>query len=771
MVNKFILCLFALNCGLFAEPLDPRFHSFNEIKSFLDSLDQLEQYEDIFRVDTIGYSGAETLPILAVKISDNVHIKEDEPRVLFLGQCHAEEILGVEAVLEMILTLLSPPPPMASHVQILRQEIETWIIPTYNPEGLNVVHSEMDLSYRKNKRDVSPTGPTPNGVFDFDPSIGNDVDGVDLNRNYDFNWFFGDSFLVNDPTDYAAHYDYYRGPEPFSEQETKAIRDFALEQDFLFSIAWHSARSGRYSELVISSWKWAEGKNTPDNNAQNTIADALAGNLQKEYSEDFYQSEQSVSRRGNAHDWFYTATGCFQYLVEGGTANLQPDSALIEDTIQRLIPGMVYLMDRTIGYQEDAAQITGIVTDELGNPFEDVEIIINELNGGVNDPRLTDEFGRYRRIVTEGTYQLTAQKYGYEPVTNTITANNSGTTILDFSLDPLTEVNINLSIGFYQQLWHDEHFSWIMTNDFFTDTIIVDDGSNTFAMPKGNWDIQTVYDDSYFPWIRNLELDSDMEINVSFRQNVIDTVLGFGDSTMWNQIGGDWTIDSGSLRSQVGSFYNNGNREDTLEIRSRWFDMTGMQQIACVINHRYELEWDVDSLFLTLVNGQDSVLTEWSATDQNWHAFRTDRIVARDTSGFDSVRVRLRFSRDASVNYRGWEIASLRILGLDDPYLNVTDSGPQIRSSFSVSDPYPNPSSGMISIDMEHIQFPLQVTIFNLLGQEIFNQSLNQGFREQITWQLNLFNQMDVPISSGVYFLRFSTSHKEFIKKCVYLRP
>ena len=156
MVNKFILCLFALNCGLFAEPLDPRFHSFNEIKSFLDSLDQLEQYEDIFRVDTIGYSGAETLPILAVKISDNVHIKEDEPRVLFLGQCHAEEILGVEAVLEMILTLLSPPPPMASHVQILRQEIETWIIPTYNPEGLNVVHSEMDLSYRKKQTRFQP---------------------------------------------------------------------------------------------------------------------------------------------------------------------------------------------------------------------------------------------------------------------------------------------------------------------------------------------------------------------------------------------------------------------------------------------------------------------------------------------------------------------------------------------------------------------------------------------------------------------------------------
>ena len=71
---------------------------------------------------------------------------------------------------------------------------ELWIIPTYNPEGLRVVHGYFedgneiqDVTYRKNKRDTNN-----NNIFDYENGIGGDTDGVDLNRNYDFNWIFGD---------------------------------------------------------------------------------------------------------------------------------------------------------------------------------------------------------------------------------------------------------------------------------------------------------------------------------------------------------------------------------------------------------------------------------------------------------------------------------------------------------------------------------------------------------------------------------------------------
>ena len=43
-----------------------------------------------------------------------------------------------------------------------------------------------------------------------------------------------------------------------SEKEIQAIRDFALEKNFVLSIAYHSSRSGCVSERVIYSWGWKD---------------------------------------------------------------------------------------------------------------------------------------------------------------------------------------------------------------------------------------------------------------------------------------------------------------------------------------------------------------------------------------------------------------------------------------------------------------------------------------------------------------------------------
>ena len=233
---KFVLLIVFIGT-LSGQVLDERYHTTEEIYSLLDSLNQLEELNGWFHLDTIGYSTQENIPILAVKISDNAHIKEDEPRVLFVGQVHAEEILGIEVIMELLNDLLFPSASMYTHMNILKEYLEIWLVPTGNPDGLNVVHEGLDVSYRKNKRDLSPEGSFPNGIFDYDPAIGNDVDGVDLNRNFDFNWAFGDTFLEPDNSDYGAHFDFYRGDEPFSESEAIALRDLAFENDFVFSTA------------------------------------------------------------------------------------------------------------------------------------------------------------------------------------------------------------------------------------------------------------------------------------------------------------------------------------------------------------------------------------------------------------------------------------------------------------------------------------------------------------------------------------------------------
>ena len=133
----------------------------------------------------------------------------------------------------------------------------------------------------------------------------------------------------------------------------------------------------------------------------------------------------------------YRETGCIQYLIECGTSNLQPDSALIENTIQRTKPAMVYLMDRTIGYNTNAGQITGIIYDASTNqPISGAIVEIKEHSGSVLKPRKTNEFGRFRRILDAGTYNINLSAKGYLPLSSTSVANNSAITNVNYSLEP-----------------------------------------------------------------------------------------------------------------------------------------------------------------------------------------------------------------------------------------------------------------------------------------------------------------------------------------------
>ena len=75
---------------------------------------------------------------------------------------------------------------------------------------------------------------------------------------------------------------------------------------------------------------------------------------------------------------------------------------------------MIYLMDRTIGYYTDAAQITGNIYDaETNLPIEGAIVEVLEHSGSVLKPRKTNEFGRYRRILDVGTYTFVFRAEGY----------------------------------------------------------------------------------------------------------------------------------------------------------------------------------------------------------------------------------------------------------------------------------------------------------------------------------------------------------------------
>ena len=774
----------ALMCTCFvlnnAQALDSRYHTFPEIQEFLDSLNQISDFNSVFRVDTIGYSSQEQLPIFAVKISDNAEIKEDEPRVLFIGQLHAEEILGVEAVLKLITEMLDPPPEELQHMAILKQNLETWIIPTLNPEGLNVVHDGLDVSFRKNKKDFSPEGPWPNNYFDYDLAIGEDIDGVDLNRNFDFNWVFGDTFMEPDPSGYAAHYDYYRGTAPWSEPEIRAVRDLALENDYVFSIAWHSSRSGNLSEKVYNSWRWDGDKKTPDNTTIKGIGDQIAELILKENSTDTYESLYGQSRNGKAHDWFYRATGCFQYLIECGTSNLQPDSALIEDTIDRLMPAMLFLMDRTIGYNTDASQITGIVTDgSTGMPLEDATIIIDELHSGVQKPRNSDEFGRYRRIMEPGTYSVRYEKSGYYPLNFFVTANPSLPTTQNVTLVPLPLHNVDITIASFQYpVVLDENPFLVIANEGISDTIEMDLNHNhTLAIPEGEWEF-TIYWDYLIPWRRTITVTGDMELDVnmpqpSWTQYIYDETVD--DSSSFSTIIGPWAFDS-SIRTQEELYYANADSLDsifTLETDLYLFPQE-MNVVALRIDHQWEFEWDYDSLRIILMDSTNNTIAEMSLSGHHWSEPIRHRLIIADTNGFNNIKVKLEVSRDETINYRGCNINSIVLYAGNDYTLGIVTEGPGIgqrSEAVSVTNIYPNPSTGMISIDLINNRQPVTILVYNLLGQEVYFEKVQPQYRQRQPWRYNLLDNISGTTSSGVYFVKIVSEKQTFTRKCVLLKP
>ena len=764
-MNRFFsFLLFSLLIG---QGIDGRYHSTQEINAFLDSLDNLEELNGWVKIDTIGFSTQENLPILAIKISDNADLKEDEPRVLFVGQVHAEEVLGVEIVIDLIKDLLFPNPNIITHMNILKQYLDIWIIPTLNPEGLNVVHEGLDLSYRKNKRDLSPSGPIPNNIFDFDPSIGNDIDGVDLNRNFSFNWAFGDTFLEPDNSDYASHYDYYKGEEPFSETEAIALRDLALENDFVFSIVWHSSRSGNLSEKVFTSWKWEDVKESPDLDIMKSIADHFSGLIPTEDGTSTYLPVFSGSRNGKLHDWFYKTTGCFQYLVECGTANLQPDSLLIENTISRSKPAMIYLMDRTIGYNANASQITGIVYDNnTGQPIERAIVEILEHSGSILDPRKTNEFGRYRRILDVGTYTIIIKAKGYLDKQVSVVANNSSITNNDVYLDqaPIYDLALTLA-GESSDIFTD--LEGVLRTEFGITPIQLSLGVNTFSLPANDYQIILPMIDGFIPWEKKLVLDNNYSLDVPFfeSENLMEP-----NPWLWETEIGNWVEVNGILKTQESLLYLNiDSLNQTQKIETPLISIMDKNRIVLEIEHKYETEWDHDFIIISMLDNNDNILFETSFSGTTEDEVIKDYFTMTSDSSFTSVKVRLGFQVDGSVNYRGWSINNLNIFAVNDEFLDITNQSQNKMPviPMEINNIYPNPSNGKIQINLA--KYPggsSKMKVFNILGQEIYSGTLNMLPGDKI-FSLNLNNLNGIPTGSGMLFIQIETDKMQAIKKCV----
>ena len=802
-VILYIIILVSISFGN-QSPLIENYHTYEEVQARLIEWDGLYGNNDnpqssyysnsgiIYQLNEIGYSNVNNLPIYAVKLSYDADLNLDKPKVLILGQCHAEEIYGVEISMALIEMFLNPsligqagyeylpdPSDVNPYIDLrnILSRIEIWVVPTHNPDGLQIVHGYedelsnwiQDVSYRKNITDANN-----NGVFDFIAyelgtlNAGNDLDGVDLNRNYDFHFDSGsDAGNLNIEDDYhscgfgeyRSSYDYYRGSSPFSESEVQAIRDLALEENFALSIAYHSSRSGCVSELVIYPWDWkGKGKVSPDYSAISSIGDNIASLIptQDETIHELlhYKGASSYSRRGQAHDWFYAKTGCYQYLVEAGTGGdegIQTSSVeFYNEVIKNNFKGLFYLLRRSLGVNlgsnVEQYGITGLVTNqETGQPIQDVIYQVDEIFTGILDNRTTDGFGRYRWLLStnDNSKHISFMHWDYEPLlSQDFNISSSSITNLDIQLIPKEQYQTQFNLSGPSEAL------LVLTNSVgLIDSIALSSTFEPVSIPEGVYGMQ-VSSDGYCPIIDTLTIESDSAVN--FNLNMCNDLAV--SSPMWPITDGD-----PFSYSSTGLFYG-----ENLNICKSYAGNGDLEGASFVhFNMAYELEWERDSLLIYL---SDENIPDYIYTGQNWAG--NDYYINLD-SDIDYSDKSLRFCivTDDSFGYKGVQINEVGALsGSSDFDLSNKISLP---NKMSISQNQPNPFNPITEFKFS-ISKPSDISldVYNLKGQ-LVDKIIDNKY-----YNAGKFSIMYEPsdLSSGVYFYQLTDGQNIINKKMIYLK-
>jgi len=299
------------------ELIDTQFHNLQQVDSIL--LNYEKRYNSILNIEKIGESAFYKFPITAIKISDFPLQDEDEPSVLFTAAHHANEPLGVEICL-YIVDYLCRNYQIDPEAKNWIDNSEIWIVPVVNPDGYQLVFNDRSrMIWRKNLRDNNNDGK-------FTPEI----DGVDLNRNYDYNWGMdGDRF---------PNSSYYPGPFPFSEPETQTIRKLAMRERFVIHLDFHSA-----GEVVLYP------SSNPLDEKVIQAAEQIARVIEKRCGRIHYSIAPLNDNVGQCSSWMYHELGVLSFTVEAGDSYF-PSAEQMKQLIEHNAEAVFWILNSITGY-------------------------------------------------------------------------------------------------------------------------------------------------------------------------------------------------------------------------------------------------------------------------------------------------------------------------------------------------------------------------------------------------------------------------------------
>lgn len=281
------------------------YRSIRETEAYLH--EQALRYPGLAQVEDIGDSwlkeqsgGAQGYDIWAIRLSNRA-LSGPKPVFVLVAALHPREIVTSELATRYIDFLLEGYGQSAMATWLL-DEYEVVVIPISNPDGRELV--EQGHYQRKN------VNANAGDCFVLTPNYQN---GVDLNRNFAFEW----GMITQPSLSFCS--EIFPGQEPASEPETRALQSYLQRLFASAVIDAPQSRSGMmislhsFANMIL--WPWGSSPEPPQHAA------ALRELGLKMAGYNGYRAQQAYELyplSGNLDDWLYANYGVASFTFEVG---------------------------------------------------------------------------------------------------------------------------------------------------------------------------------------------------------------------------------------------------------------------------------------------------------------------------------------------------------------------------------------------------------------------------------------------------------------------
>lgn len=450
----------------------------------LDHLDAMSfTYPHLITVkQPIGdYKTHEGRDILWIKISDNPGADEEEPEILYTALHHAREPMSLSQMIYFMWYLLEQY-DANPEVRNIIDETELYFVPCLNPDGY-ILNNEMFPDgggmWRKNGRDNNQ-----DGILDIDH------DGVDINRNYGHNWAHD-----NEGSSSNEGADTYRGPQAFSEPETRAMKFFCEQHDFKLALNYHS-----YGNVLLYPFGYDTSAKPADQEVFEKFGSLLV--RENDYLHGTSFTALDYLTNGDANDWMYgeedTKNAILTFTPEVGSAcdDFYPDIDNIIPLCEQTLGMNLQLTKLVHGYGfveevqsqvvvDQSGQLDFIVSNYSTDPTQ-FSVSIEPLSDGILTVNLQEQvidLDRFESQVLNFDYSLVPDIRPGDEVSFIIISTNGKTTEFDTirqvyaPQDQLILKNGDDLVGWTQS----GNSPWGLSNDAYFG------GSGYTDSPEGNY--------------------------------------------------------------------------------------------------------------------------------------------------------------------------------------------------------------------------------------------------------------------------------------------